>query len=58
MVDEEYMEKARKKGYRVNVWTVNEAADLKRMLELEVDGIITDRPDQLLLQMQERGMIN
>ncbi len=58
MVDEEYMEKARKKGYRVNVWTVNEAADLKRMLELEVDGIITDRPDQLLLQMQELGMIN
>ena len=24
------------------------AADLKRMLELKVDGIITDRPDQLL----------
>lgn len=53
MVDEKYMEWARKKGYRVNVWTVNEAADLKRMLELKVDGIITDRPDQLLRHMLE-----
>lgn len=58
MVDEEYMQWARKKGYRVNVWTVNEAADLKRMLDLEVDGIITDRPDLLLQLMEERGMAN
>lgn len=58
MVDEEYMKWARKKGYRVNVWTVNEAADLKRMLDLEVDGIITDRPDLLLQLMEERGMAN
>ncbi|NLA27628.1 MAG: glycerophosphodiester phosphodiesterase [Firmicutes bacterium] len=58
MVDEDYMEWARKKGYRVNVWTVNEAADLKRMLDLEVDGIITDRPDLLLELMQERGLAN
>lgn len=58
MVDEEYMKWARKKGYRVNVWTVNEAADLKRMLDLEVDGIITDRPDLLLQLMQERGLAN
>lgn len=58
IVDEKYMEWAREKGYRVNVWTVNEAADLKRMLELEVDGIITDRPDLLLQLMQERGVAN
>ncbi len=58
MVDEKYMEWARKKGYRVNVWTVNEAADLKRMLDLGVDGIITDRPDLLLQLMQERGVAN
>lgn len=56
MVDEKYMEWARKKGYRVNVWTVNEAADLKRMLDLEVDGIITDRPDLLQQLLEERGM--
>lgn len=58
MVDEKYMEWAQKKGYRVNVWTVNEDADLKRMLSLEVDGIITDRPDHLHKLMQEQGLAN
>ena len=58
MVDEKYMKWARKKGYRVNVWTVNEAADLKRMLDLGVDGIITDRPGQLWKHMQERGLVD
>lgn len=56
MVDEKYMNWAKKKGYRVNVWTVNETADLKQMLDLEVDGIITDRPNRLLELMQERGL--
>jgi glycerophosphoryl diester phosphodiesterase len=28
------------------VWTVNETADMKRMVELGVDGIITDYPDR------------
>lgn len=58
MVDEKYMEWARRKGYRVNVWTVNEAADLRRMLDLEVDGIITDRPDLLRELMEERGLVD
>ncbi|MBI6118148.1 glycerophosphodiester phosphodiesterase family protein [Salegentibacter maritimus] len=29
-------------------WTVNEEKDIKRMLELEVDGIITDYPERVL----------
>lgn len=29
----------------VQVWTVNDSADGERMLDLSVDGIITDRPD-------------
>ncbi len=35
---------AHKKGMAVNVWTVNEEEDIKRMLLLGVDGIITDNP--------------
>ncbi len=56
MVDEAYMNWAKNKGYRVNVWTVNEAAEMKRLLDLKVDGIITDRPDLMLQILEERGL--
>jgi len=42
MVDGDYMHRARRAGYRVNVWTVNEAADMERMISLSVDALITD----------------
>ena len=34
-------------GLRVVVWTVNKREDMTRMIELGVDGIISDRPDLL-----------
>ncbi len=34
-------------GQRVSVWTVNEAADIERALDLGVDTIITERPDRV-----------
>ncbi|NOZ27924.1 MAG: glycerophosphodiester phosphodiesterase [Chloroflexi bacterium] len=48
MVDEAYMQWARRKGYPVNVWTVNEPDDMRRMIDLGVNIIITDYPDRLL----------
>ena len=34
-------------GLSVVVWTVNKPADMARMIEIGVDGIISDRPDLL-----------
>lgn len=47
MVDAAYMTWARGLGMPVRVWTVNEAADMQRMIALGVDAIITDVPDVL-----------
>ncbi len=47
MVDERYMADAKKRGLPVRPWTVNEEADMRRMIDLGVDAIITDWPDRL-----------
>ncbi|MDB5965184.1 MAG: glycerophosphodiester phosphodiesterase [Polaromonas sp.] len=38
-------------------WTVNAAADMRRLLDWRVDGIITDYPDRLRNLMQQRSML-
>lgn len=47
MVNEAYMTWARNHGFSVNVWTVNEPDDIRRMIKLGVDMIISDYPDRL-----------
>jgi glycerophosphoryl diester phosphodiesterase len=37
----------KKAGFKVNVWTVNEAEAIARMKDFGVDGIISDYPDLL-----------
>jgi glycerophosphoryl diester phosphodiesterase len=41
------VESYRRVGLRVTTWTVNEPEEMRRMIRLEVDGIVTDRPDLL-----------
>ncbi len=38
---------ARRAGYWLNVWTVDDPSDMRRLISLGVDGIMTDRPDLL-----------
>lgn len=47
---------ARDLGLKVVVWTVNAPADIAAMLELGVDGIISDRPDLVREEMRRRGL--
>ena len=39
---------AHKRGMEVQVWTIDDQEDQKRILEMGVDGIMTDRPDRLM----------
>lgn len=43
-VDAAYMARQREAGRRVHVWTVDEAAEARRLAALGVHGIITNRP--------------
>lgn len=37
-------------------WTVNTTEDMKRLMDLGVDGIISDYPTRLRTVMEERGL--
>ena len=41
---------------KVLPWTVNQRADMIRLMDLGVDGIITDYPDVLRDLVRERGL--
>jgi len=44
LVTPRMMARARRRGCHVNVWTVNERAEMERLIALGVDAIITDHP--------------
>jgi len=45
---------AHARGFQVAAWTVNEPADMRRLLNLKLDAICTDRPD-ILQTLEQRG---
>ena len=45
IVSRRFIAHAHRAGLPVKVWTVNEPADMRRLLEWGVDAIISDRPD-------------
>jgi glycerophosphoryl diester phosphodiesterase len=45
---------ARRWGMWVTVWTVNEPADIARMIDLGVDGMASDYPDRVLERLRNR----
>ncbi|HSK06617.1 MAG TPA: glycerophosphodiester phosphodiesterase [Acidimicrobiia bacterium] len=55
VVDRRLVASAHARGLQVHVWTVNLPAEMTALLEMEVDGIITDRPDLLKEVLVGRG---
>jgi glycerophosphoryl diester phosphodiesterase len=55
-VTEALVKEAQALGLKVIPWTINNPADMERLIGWGVDGIITDYPDRLRAVMQARGM--
>jgi len=43
-----FINQAHEHGYRVDAWTINEKADMTSLMDLGIDGLITDYPSRLL----------
>lgn len=53
-IDAAQVREAQALGLQVLVWTVNDAPTIGRMLDLGVDGLVTDRPDIARALLRER----
>ncbi len=55
-IDEGALKRAHDVGLQIVPWTVNETADMRRLIDWGADGIITHYPDRLRQVMKERGI--
>ncbi len=55
LVTERFVAASHRRGVQVHVWTIDDRAEMERLLDLGVDGIMTDRPQVLKDVLVERG---
>ena len=55
LIDERFVLAAHVRGIAVHVWTIDDEAEMERLLDLGVDGLMTDRAELLRSVLQRRG---
>ena len=55
VVTDRFLDAAHRAGLAVHVWTIDDAGEIRQLLDRGVDGIITDRPDVLRDVLIARG---
>jgi glycerophosphoryl diester phosphodiesterase len=58
LINEELIAELHAQQIRLNTWTVNNTEDMKKLVELGVDGIITDYPDRLVKLIKTTGHLD
>lgn len=54
VVDDAFVERAHAQGRQVHVWTIDEQAEMHRLLDMGVDGIVSDNAEGLVQVLDER----
>ncbi len=55
VLDEEFVSAIHRQGLAVHVWTINDPAQMEHLVQLGVDGIISDRPTVLIEVLKRLG---
>lgn len=55
IVTRRFVERAHRRGVHVHVWTINHPIEMETLLDLGVDGLVTDRPTTLREVLIRRG---
>lgn len=55
VLDQRFVQRAHDVGLRVIVWTIDEPDEMHRLLDIGVDGILTDAPSVLKSVLEDRG---
>ena len=53
IVTPSFVRQMHRRGVAVQVWTINDPAEMRRLLMMGIDGIDTDRPDLLRAVLAE-----
>lgn len=56
VVDQRFVDRAHDHGLALHVWTIDDPDEMERLIDLGVDGVMTDRPSVLETILQRRNL--
>ena len=58
VLTKKFIQKANKNNLLIHVWTINDRKTINNLIDLGVNGIVTDEPELLMEIMKERNLIS